>query len=86
MLKSSELRNSKLTILSAGTDGTDGPTDATGALISEEEYMSLPNILKDVQQSLGSFDSYYFFQRYGGLIVTGPTQTNVMDLMVVLIA
>ena len=74
-----------VTILSGGTDGSDGPTDATGAVV---DYMTLNNATKlhlDIDQYINNSDSYNFFKKEGGLIVTGPTQTNVMDLMVVLI-
>jgi glycerate-2-kinase len=79
------VKNNKLTILSAGTDGSDGPTDATGAVICEDDFVAIPGILQEAQESLSSFNSYSFFQKHGGLIITGPTQTNVMDVMIVLI-
>ncbi|MFZ1328871.1 MAG: glycerate kinase [Chitinophagaceae bacterium] len=74
-----------ITILSAGTDGTDGPTDAAGAAFNTK---SIPAILlndKITAASLAQFDSYNYFTKYGGLIVTGPTQTNVMDIVIALI-
>ncbi len=77
--------NRSITILSAGTDGTDGPTDATGAMIDTE--MIKPGIInKDgMDKHLADFDAYSFFDRTGGLIITGPTQTNVMDMVIGLI-
>ncbi|HTE25654.1 glycerate kinase type-2 family protein [Flavitalea sp.] len=74
-------------ILSGGTDGTDGPTDAAGAMIDA----GLSNILKAAggedlaQKFLSANDAYHFFEKYGGLIKTGPTQTNVMDLVIGLV-
>jgi glycerate 2-kinase len=76
------LRN-RVTVLSGGTDGSDGPTDATGAVGDVEMInkagLSLKKYLKD-------FDAYHFFEQTDGLIITGPTQTNVMDIMIVLIS
>jgi glycerate-2-kinase len=74
-----------ITILSAGTDGTDGPTDAAGA-VSDSNTLSEGKSLKlDPVSFISEFDSYHFFRKAGGLIRTGPTFTNVMDLIVVLV-
>lgn len=71
--------------LSGGTDGTDGPTDAAGA-IAEPETLKRSEVLGlDINKYISNCDSYNFFRQEGGLIKTGPTQTNVMDLIVVLI-
>ena len=74
-----------ITILSGGTDGSDGPTDATGAVVDcfTSKHASKFNL--NMEQYINSCDSYHFFKQAGGLIITGPTKTNVMDLMVVLI-
>ena len=74
-----------ITILSAGTDGNDGPTDAAGAVVDSETLSN--SLAKDIDPSkyLLDFDSYNFFKVAGGHIITGPTRTNVMDLIVVLI-
>ena len=74
-----------ITILSAGTDGTDGPTDAAGAVVDGTTFKNA--VLKNSapESYLNNFDSYSFFKKNGGHIITGPTLTNVMDLMVVLI-
>jgi hydroxypyruvate reductase len=71
--------------LSAGTDGTDGPTDAAGALIG-------PGLLHKVRQDdlnpakyLEKNDSYHFFQKAGGLLITGPTNTNVCDIQLLIV-
>ena len=71
---------------SVGTDGTDGPTDAAGAVADNSTLArSLKCGADFLAQCLGNNDSYEFFKRTGGLIVTGPTRTNVMDLHIVLI-
>ncbi len=70
-------------ILSGGTDGSDGPTDAAGAVIDSEllhRLNALPGV--DAAAYLQTNDAYHFFERTGGLIKTGPTQTNVMDVVV----
>jgi len=67
--------------LAAGTDGSDGPTQAAGALVDGH---TLPRGIQagfDVQQTLASANAGDFLQASGDLIVTGPTGTNVMDLM-----
>ena len=74
-----------ITFLSGGTDGTDGPTDATGAVVDSFTSENSLNLHLDMQQHINNCDSYNFFKQAGGLIITGPTQTNVMDLMVALI-
>ncbi len=67
--------NRDIHILSFGTDGTDGPTDAAGAYINYALYSKLDSV-----QYLRNFDSYTFFEKIGSLIKTGPTRTNVMDI------
>jgi hydroxypyruvate reductase/glycerate 2-kinase len=74
-----------ITILSAGTDGTDGPTSAAGAVVDSD---TLPVALSkniDPAKYLSEFDSYHFFKKAGGHINTGPTMTNVMDIIVVIV-
>ena len=74
-----------ITILSAGTDGSDGPTDAAGAVVDSTTIKEarLKNI--DPETYLADFDSYNFFRKSGGHIITGPTMTNVMDIIVVIV-
>lgn len=74
-----------ITFLSGGTDGSDGPTDAAGAVVDSLTSKNASDLNLDIHQYIRNFDSYHFFRQEGGLIITGPTQTNVMDLMVVLI-
>ncbi len=72
-------------ILSAGTDGTDGPTDAAGALADETTVARACEKGLDASAFLSRNDSYNFFKPLGDLITTGPTNTNVNDLMMVLV-
>jgi glycerate-2-kinase len=74
-----------VTVLSGGTDGSDGPTDATGAVVDSMTWNNATKQQLDIDQYINNCDSYNFFKKEGGLIITGPTQTNVMDLIVVLI-
>jgi glycerate 2-kinase len=74
-----------ITILSAGTDGSDGPTDAAGAVCDSDTLANAQKLQLDIHRYIEEFDSYNFFKKEGGLIFTGPTQTNVMDIMVVLV-
>nr|WP_281261527.1 glycerate kinase [Chitinophaga niastensis] len=75
----------QLTFLSGGTDGTDGPTDAAGAIVDAHTMKGAIKLQLDANSFLQRNDAWHFFSKAGGLLVTGPTQTNVMDLMIVLI-
>ncbi len=68
------------TFISSGTDGTDGPTDAAGAIVSSELWRKIAESGPDPVKYLHAFDSYNFFKKTGSLIITGPTGTNVMDI------
>ncbi|SFW55599.1 glycerate 2-kinase [Chitinophaga sancti] len=70
-----------ITFLSAGTDGTDGPTDAAGAIADA----TVMQVGKNAQEHLDQQNAYPFFQNAGGLLITGPTQTNVMDIIIILL-
>jgi hydroxypyruvate reductase len=74
-----------LLVLSAGTDGTDGPTNATGAVIDQQTIQIVREQNLDAHGFLNCNDSYNFFKQVGGHIITGPTQTNVMDIVIALI-
>ncbi|MDJ1500993.1 glycerate kinase [Xanthocytophaga agilis] len=74
-----------ITLLSAGTDGTDGPTDATGAVVDSTTLFQAIELGIDGNVYLKNNNSYHFFRQVGGHLITGPTQTNVMDLIIVLI-
>ena len=69
-------------ILSGGTDGSDGPTDAAGAIADGDTLARLPA----AREFLARNDSYHFFERLGDLLITGPTNTNVMDVRLILVA
>jgi glycerate 2-kinase len=73
-------------ILSAGTDGTDGPTDAAGAVADGDTITRAQAQGLDAAAHLARNDSYPFFETLGDLLITGPTNTNVMDIHVALIA
>jgi glycerate 2-kinase len=74
-----------VSLLSGGTDGEDGPTDAAGA-IADAELIAKARALKlDPQEFLAINNSYPFFEQLGGLLKTGPTHTNVMDLRVAVV-
>jgi glycerate 2-kinase len=75
----------RMVILCAGTDGTDGPTDAAGALVDTTTACHARATGLDPFSFLNHNDSYHFFKNTSGLIITGPTGTNVMDLRVVLV-
>ncbi|MDX2049356.1 MAG: DUF4147 domain-containing protein [Chitinophagaceae bacterium] len=72
-------------VLSAGTDGTDGPTDATGAVADAGLIQKIKDKRIDPIVFLNNNDSYSFFKQAGGHIITGPTHTNVMDVVIGLI-
>jgi glycerate 2-kinase len=68
------------------TDGTDGPTDAAGALVTGETVARARALGLDPLAALMANDSYTFFDELGDLIRTGPTGTNVNDLLFLLVA
>lgn len=72
-------------VLSAGTDGTDGPTDAAGAIADGETCARALAAGLDPRKALDANDAYPFFRKLGDLILTGPTKTNVMDVRLVLV-
>ena len=74
-----------IALLSAGTDGTDGPTDAAGAMVNGETIPRAKALSLDPEKYLANNDSYNFFSKTGELLITGPTGTNVMDLQIILI-
>jgi len=67
-------------IFSAGTDGTDGPTDAAGAYADWSMVDRARELGLDPYHYLGNNDAYHFFERLDDLVITGPTNTNVMDI------
>jgi len=75
----------RLALLSGGTDGEDGPTDAAGAVADADLIRRAKQLGLDPGEFLQWNNSYPFFDQSGGLLQTGPTQTNVMDVRVGLI-
>jgi len=72
-------------LLSGGTDGEDGPTDAAGAWVDARVMQRARDLGLDAADYLRRCDAYTFFEQTGSLLKTGPTQTNVCDLRVVLV-
>ncbi len=72
-------------IVSLATDGTDGPTDAAGAFASGSTLNRARSLGLSAEKYLADNDSYHFFEQLGDLIVTGPTNTNVNDLVFVFV-
>lgn len=70
-------------VVSLGTDGTDGPTDAAGGIATADTLARTRALGLDARAALANNDSYPFLDALGDLIFTGPTQTNVNDLMLV---
>ena len=75
----------RIFFLSGGTDGTDGPTDAAGAFADGTTVERARAMNLEAGRTLDENDSYPFFDALGDLLITGPTNTNVMDLRVCLI-
>lgn len=71
--------------LSCGTDGTDGITDAAGAICDGDTMEKAGEMGVDAQKFLENSDPYSFFEQVGGLVKTGPTRTNVNDIYILLI-
>jgi glycerate 2-kinase len=74
-----------IAMLAGGTDGEDGPTNAAGALVTAEIVAAAQRLQLDPRAFLARNDAYRFFEQVGGLMITGPTQTNVCDLRVVVV-
>ncbi len=79
-------RHTGITVLCGGTDGTDGPTHAAGAVADNNTWTGAVLNRIDPEYYLENYDSFNFFREAGGHIITGPTFTNVMDIVVVLIS
>ena len=74
-----------ISLLSAGTDGTDGPTDAAGAIVNGTTCKRARQTNLYPRGFLLANDSYTFFESLGDLLKTGPTRTNVMDIICMLV-
>ncbi len=73
----------KCLLVSLATDGGDGPTDSAGAVVSGETLERAARLKLSPEDFLARNDSYHYFEKLGDLIKTGPTQTNVNDLVFV---
>jgi glycerate 2-kinase len=76
----------RLCLISGGTDGEDGPTNAAGACVDEAIAAEVQRLHLDPRPSLARNDAYTFFDAVGGLLQTGPTHTNVCDLRVLTVS
>ncbi len=74
-----------IALLSGGTDGEDGPTDAAGAILDAAVLAAAQQQGLDPADYLARNDAYHFFQPLEALIRTGPTHTNVCDVRVVVV-
>ena len=74
----------RVTVLAAGTDGRDGPTDATGALVDERSWGRIVAAGLDPAGQLRRCDAHPALDRIGALLRTGPTGTNLADVVVAL--
>jgi hydroxypyruvate reductase len=78
-------RTTGIALLSGGTDGEDGPTDAAGAFLDEQVIQAMQQLGLDPADYLRRSDAYHFFEPLGALLKTGPTHTNVCDVRVVVV-
>ena len=76
----------QVAVMSAGTDGTDGPTDAAGAFADGGTVKKAVAAGMDPHAFLVRNDAYHFFEPLGLLLKTGPTRTNVMDMICLIVA
>lgn len=75
----------KAAVFSVGSDGTDGPTDAAGGYVDGDTLSALEERGLNVCRVLEDNDAYHALEAVNGLIVTGPTGTNVNDVAVALL-
>ena len=76
--------DNNIAFLSAGTDGIDGPTDAAGGVVDKNTFSEAEEKSLEPNSYIEANDSYHFFEKFGGHIITGPTGNNVMDIQIVL--
>ena len=72
-------------VFSVGSDGTDGPTDAAGGYVDQDTKSVLEEKGWDIYEALQNNDAYHALETVNGLIIAGPTGTNVNDVSVLLI-
>jgi hydroxypyruvate reductase len=75
----------RVIILSGGTDGNDGPTDAAGGIVDPLTIYRGNSAGADGRRFLNDNDAYHFLEKTGDLLMTGPTNTNVMDVRLILV-
>ena len=75
----------RIAILSGGTDGEDGPTDAAGGVLDWQSHCQIVDESVDCADYLRRNDAYHALESAGGLVMTGPTGTNVCDVRVFLV-
>ena len=75
----------RICVLSGGTDGEDGPTDAAGAILDGDVHHRASKLGLEISDYLERNDAYTYFHRTNGLLITGPTGTNVCDLRVIVV-
>jgi hydroxypyruvate reductase len=75
-----------VTLVSLATDGNDGPTDAAGGLVTTETVTKGTALGLDAYKALAANDSYHYLAALQGLVITGPTNTNVNDLALIFVA
>ena len=80
-----EITSTDWVLLSVGTDGIDGPTDAAGAIISKEIEQNYQKTNLNINDYLSNNDSYTFLDEINALYITGPSGTNVADVQITLI-
>ncbi len=85
LASAADVDGSRWVVASLGTDGVDGPTDAAGAWVDGGTLARARRLGLDAMAYLEDNDSWSFFRHVGGHIVTGPTDTNVGDVQIVLI-
>ncbi len=83
-LAQSSLPTTGTVLLSAGTDGEDGPTDAAGGIMETPQIAALGVRLEEAKTALRQNNAYPLLEQVDGLVKTGYTQTNVCDLRVIL--
>jgi glycerate 2-kinase len=74
-----------IALLAAGTDGRDGPTDAAGAMVAGSTWDAIARAGGNPAAALARHDAYTALARAGALVRTGPTGTNVMDVVIALV-
>jgi glycerate 2-kinase len=75
----------RVVILSGGTDGNDGPTDAAGAVVDPSTVLRGREVGMEAADFLHDNDAYHYLEKTKDILITGPTKTNVMDVRLVLV-